>query len=80
MERINCPLCGTSTVLVQEHDGFGIWGMVLSWHTPGPAAVLSRRDVRHSGSMCCLGSGLEQEFAEAVAADRRAGRHLTPHP
>lgn len=80
MKRIKCPLCKETCLVVEDNDHFGILSPVIQWHTPTPWAVLNRTEVRHIDSVTCLGTGLTEEFAGAVARYRREGAHLAGHP
>lgn len=78
MKRIKCPLCKETCFVVEDNDHFGIWSPVIQWHTPPEHA--GRAEVRHIDSVTCLGVGLTEEFAGAVARYRREGAHLAGHP
>jgi hypothetical protein len=86
MRKIKCPLCEASVVVCRDMDTFGTYSTVLLAHTPenGQAPTVPVR--RLGGSqrldpvLACLGSGLSEEMARDVAADRQAGVHLRPHP
>lgn len=82
MEQIKCPICkGSVTVTVDRAAWFETTDVpVILGHRPGPRAVLDRLDIKHIGSFQCLASGCSVELAEGIAADRRAGVHLLPHP
>lgn len=82
MERIKCPLCGTSCITATDRSAwFELTDVpVILGHAPGPAASLNGWTVKHIGSFLCLASGCSVELAESIAADRRAGVHLLPHP
>jgi hypothetical protein len=82
MERVNCPLCQSQVTVASDRPA---WfeltpEPVILAHSPGPAAVLNRRDVRHIGSVMCLASGCSVALARGIAADRAEGRHLLAHP
>jgi hypothetical protein len=78
MERIKCPLCKETCLVVEDNDHFGILSPVMMWHTPPEHTGLDQ--VRHIDSVTCLGTGLTEEFAGAVARYRREGAHLAGHP
>jgi len=74
MRKLNCPLCQREVFAAADTDMFGHPEEVLLYHTPtGPAPT-------HINSVHCLGSSLTPEFAQWVAEDMAAGRHLMPHP
>lgn len=75
MEQIKCPLCKGGCIMVVDRTAwFGTTAPVIAYHPAPPGSA------RHPASNLCLASGCPVEFAESIAADRRAGVHLLPHP
>lgn len=75
MEKLKCPLCkGDCVVAVDRAAWFETRGPVILYHSAPPGSA------RHPMSNMCLASGCSVPLAEGIAADRRAGVHLLPHP